>query len=251
MDKSQDAAHGGAAVIVGATSALGQAVARQLADRGQALILVARDAAKLAVVEADLTARGVQASSVVADLDDTARHADLIGSWTSATDFYLFYGTLPDQKASEADWAVAAQALHTNFLSAASLLTRIANLCESRRSGSIVVVTSVAGDRGRQSNYVYGTAKGALSIFCQGLRNRLSKVNVPVTTIKPGFIDTPMTADVPKKPAVLWATPEKVAADIVKAHAKGSDIVYSPWFWRFILLIVCAVPERIFKKMSM
>lgn len=251
MDEPVAAQAAGTAVILGATSALGQAVARQLAGRGQPLILVARDDTKLAAVEADLQARGTTVRSVVADLDDTDRHAGLVEDWSAAADFYVFYGSLPDQDAAEADWSVAARALHTNFLSAASLLTHIANLCEQRKSGRIVVVTSVAGDRGRQSNYVYGTAKGALSLFCQGLRNRLSKSDVTLTTVKPGFIDTPMTAGVPKKPAVLWATPERVASDIVKARDKGRDVVYSPWFWRIILFIVCAVPERIFKKLSM
>jgi len=238
-------------VILGATSALGQAVARELAARGEALVLIARDAERLSVVAADLGARGATVSSRTCDFDQLIEHAGLIDSIGEADDYWLFYGTLPDQAACERDWEATAAALHTNFTSAASLLTRIANRLEPRGWGSIVVVSSVAGDRGRGSNYVYGAAKGALSLFCQGLRMRLSKHGVQVVTIKPGFIDTPMTAAIEKKPAPLWATPERVAQDMVRARDKGADVRYTPWFWQPIMLIIKSVPERIFKRLSL
>ncbi len=111
------------------------------------------------------------------------------------------------------------------------------------------MIGSVAGDRGRQSNYVYGTAKGALALFLQGMRNRLSKRGVQVLTIKPGFVDTPMTASFPKGP--LWATPDKVAEDIEKAIDKRRDVLYTPGFWRLIMLIIKSVPEAIFKRLSL
>jgi len=238
-------------VILGATSALGQAVARALASRDEALVLIARDARRLERVAADLRARGASVAVHTGDFDDLDTHASLLDAVGEADDYWLFYGTLPDQHACEQDWEATAAALHTNFTSAASLLTRIANRLEPRGSGCIVVVSSVAGDRGRGSNYVYGAAKGALSLFCQGLRNRLSKHGVQVTTIKPGFIDTPMTAGIEKKPAPLWATPERVAADMVRARDKGGDVKYTPWFWLPIMLIIKSVPERIFKRLSL
>lgn len=237
-------------VLLGATSAVAQCVARQLAERDYHLTLVARDAQKLETVANDLQVRGAATDIICTDFDNLNLHADLCQQIENADSFWLFYGTLPDQAACESSWDATMQALNTNFVSAASLLTRIANSCEARKSGQIVVVSSVAGDRGRKSNYVYGTAKGALTLFCQGLRNRLSSSNVGLLTVKPGFIDTPMTKDQPKNPAVLWATPEKVAADIIRAVDRGSDVLYTPWFWRFIMLIIKTIPEKIFKRLS-
>jgi len=238
-------------VILGATSALGQAVARLLLAEGERLVLVARDAEKLTIVADDLRARGGTVETRVHDLDNIQSHAALVGDLDDADAFWLFYGTLPDQAACEQDWEVAAAALHTNFTSAASLLSRFGEVCEKRGKGALIVVTSVAGDRGRKSNYFYGTAKGALTLFCQGLRNRLAASGVQVLTVKPGFIDTPMTAALEKSPAILWATPDRVARDIVRARKSGKDELYTPWFWRYILLIICAIPERFFKRLSL
>ena len=175
----------------------------------------------------------------------------MIETTKTAESYWFFYGTLPDQEACVADWSLAADALNVNFTSAASLLSRAANVFEARKGGSLIVVSSVAGDRGRQSNYIYGAAKGALSLFCQGLRNRLHSSGVKVLTVKPGFIDTPMTADIPKSPSILWATPERVARDIVRANKRGKAVLYTPWFWFFILLIIRSIPERIFKRLSL
>ncbi len=251
-------------VIIGATSALGQAVARQLVGAGHRLVLCARDESKLKVVVDDITIRsgqatvdkgsdasGVAIQSHVSDFDAIEDHDALVDLIAGADNFWFFYGTLPDQPECEANWEASAAAFHTNFTSAASLLTRLANRLEERGHGSLVVVTSVAGDRGRKSNYVYGTAKGALSLFCQGLRNRLASAGVQVLTVKPGFIDTPMTKAIEKTPSVLWASADQVAADIIHAHERGKDIVYSRWFWRYILFIIQHIPERIFKKTSL
>lgn len=245
------------AAILGATSGLGQAVARQLCSNAadgsgvSSLILVARNSSRLEEVADDLRARGATVTCVVADLDDIDAHEQLAATLAPASSFWFFYGSLPEQSDVQTNWPATEQSLRTNFLSPASLLTHIGNALEARGQGSIVVVGSVAGDRGRQSNYIYGTAKGALALFCQGLRNRLAPKGIPVLTVKPGFIDTPMTAEIEKKPAILWATPDKVASDIIKAHAKGKDVLYTPWFWRYILLIIKLVPERIFKKLSL
>lgn len=250
-------------VILGATSALGQAVARRLAGEGHRLILCARDEDKLNAVAADVSVRMGPASVEtgtsdlvspvchVIDFDQLSDHESLVSAISDADHFWFFYGTLPDQQQCEESWDLTAAAFHTNFTSAASLLTHLANSLEARGHGSLTVVTSVAGDRGRGSNYVYGTAKGALSLFCQGLRNRLASSGVQVLTVKPGFIDTPMTKAIDKKPAILWASADQVAEDIVHAQMRGKDVIYSRWFWRYILLIIRNIPERIFKKLSL
>ena len=247
-------------VILGATSALGQAVARRLASEGHQLILCARDEVRLNSVAMDVSVRrkatdggaNVEPTAChVIDFDQLSEHEELIKVIGGADNFWFFYGTLPDQNECENSWESSAAAFHTNFTSAVSLLTHLANLLEKREQGSIVVVTSVAGDRGRKSNYIYGTAKGALSLFCQGLRNRLASSGVQVLTVKPGFIDTPMTKEIEKKPRMLWATAEQVAAEMVHAQKKGKDVIYSRWFWRYILLVIQHIPERIFKKTSL
>jgi decaprenylphospho-beta-D-erythro-pentofuranosid-2-ulose 2-reductase len=120
---------------------------------------------------------------------------------------------------------------------------------KQNETGTIAVISSVAGDRGRKSNYVYGSAKGGLTIFLQGLRNALSGSGVHVLTIKPGFVDTPMTNDFTK--GLLWAKPEKVAKDIKRAIDKKKNIIYTPWFWRWIMLIIRLIPESVFKKMNL
>ena len=250
--------------ILGATSALGQAVARELllangasasgegaAGPSMHVYLVARNELRMNEVAEDLKARGAEVSCIVCDLDDIAGHADLLHSLKDVEDYWFFYGSLPDQEQMQASWEATELAMRTNLLSPMSLLTGVANTLEEAERGSLVVVSSVAGDRGRQSNYVYGTAKGALSLFCQGLRNRLAAKSIPVMTVKPGFIDTPMTADIEKKPAVLWVGPERVAKDMVRAHARGRNVLYTPWFWQFIMLIIKSVPERVFKRLSL
>lgn len=144
---------------------------------------------------------------------------------------------------------MAMMELQTNFTTVVSLLTLLANLFERQGRGSIAVISSVAGDRGRQSNYVYGAAKGALTIYLQGLRNRLAKANVHVLTIKPGFVDTPMTRDFKK--GLLWVGPDVIARGIVKAIDKRKDVAYLPFFWRYIMFIIKIIPERIFKRLSL
>lgn len=237
--------------ILGATSDLAQSVARQLATVDTRFTLVARDEAKLAAVAADLTARGAHTTCLVADLADLETHEALLNDLTEADHHFLFYGVLGDQGSEEADWSSAESGLRVNFLSPVSLLHGLSNALESRGRGSLVVVTSVAGDRGRGSNYWYGTAKGALSIHCQGLRNRLAGSGVHVMTVKPGFIDTAMTAHIPKTPAVLWASPDTVAKHIVKGWSKQKNVIYTPVFWRMIMWVIGAIPEGVFKRLSL
>lgn len=242
-------------VIFGATSAVGQMLARIHAESGDSMILVARNLDRLDSVASDLRTRGAPSvECLCSDFDNTQEHSELLENiekkCTDIAKYYFFYGSLPEQKECEASWDSTHNALMTNFLSVVSLLTLIANKVEKEagRRG-LIVVSSVAGDRGRQSNYIYGTAKGALTIFLQGLRNRLYRSNCSVTTIKPGFIDTPMTRDFKK--GVLWAKPEKVAQDIYKAARKRKDEVYTPGFWKLIMFIIKSIPETIFKRLSL
>jgi short-subunit dehydrogenase len=161
----------------------------------------------------------------------------------------IAHGTLPDQKACEASVALTLKEIDNNGLSVVALATLLGEKFEAQGHGTLAVIGSVAGDRGRQSNYVYGAAKGMVSLFLQGLRNRLAKKGVQVLTIKPGFVDTPMTASFPK--GALWAQPDDIARGILRAIGQGKDVVYLPGFWRLIMLIIRHVPERIFKRLSL
>ncbi len=226
------------------------AVMRQLVTPSAHFFLVARSKEKLTAVAQDLLVRGaLRVDMIVTDLDDTQAHAQMLAVATSqlgTVDLALLaHGVLGDQPAAERDYFAAEPILVTNFLSAVSLLTWLANYCESQGSGTLAVISSVAGDRGRKSNYVYGASKAALDAFLSGLRNRCDRSGVQVLTIKPGFVATPMTAHVPRNR--LFATPEQVAHGILKAIRTRKDVVYVPWFWRPIMAIIKAVPERIFK----
>lgn len=241
-------------LIIGATSAIARETARLFASAGDALFLVARDAAKLEMVANDLKSRGAaRVESFEMDANDFERHGLILHEAEEilgGLDVVLIaHGTLPDQKACEASFERTEAELRTNFLSVVSLVTRAANDFEKKRAGTIAVITSVAGDRGRPSNYVYGTAKGAVSIFLSGLRVRLAKPGVAVVDIKAGFVDTPMTAGFKKN--ALFASPEAVGLGVYKAILKKKDIVYLPWFWRWIMSAVRSIPECIFKKLSL
>jgi short-subunit dehydrogenase len=238
-------------LVLGATSAIAMAVMRQLVTPAAHFFLVARSKEKLTAVAQDLLVRGaLRVDMIVADLDDTHAHAQMMAVATSqlgTVDLALIaHGVLGDQAAAERDYFTAEPILVTNFLSAVSLLTWLANYCESQGGGTLAVISSVAGDRGRKSNYVYGASKAGLDAFLSGLRNRCDRSGVQVLTIKPGFVATPMTAHVPRNR--LFATPEQVAHGILKAIRTRQDVVYVPWFWRPIMAIIKAVPERIFKS---
>ncbi len=241
-------------LALGATSGIAEATLRLFAESGANLFLVGRNAAKLEAVRADLMARGAASADVyTVDLNDTAQHPALLEQAVQtlgAIDLALLaHGVLGDQEAAQADYAVAEVVLYTNFLSAVSLITWLANYFEKNHAGVLAVISSVAGDRGRKSNYVYGASKGALSIFLDGVRNRIDRSGVQVLTIKPGFVATPMTSHLPKGP--LFAQPAQVAKGIVRAIERRSDVVYLPPFWELIMLIICSIPERIFKKLNL
>jgi short-subunit dehydrogenase len=241
-------------IIIGAASGIAQALARKLAQRGGVrLMLWGRTRAKLEIIAADLRVRtGATVEADAFDFNDFNAHraaldrALVLGDWDTAV---ICHGTLGDQSAGEKDFALVEQEFRTNCLSVLSFLTLLANYFEKRGTGTLAAISSVAGDRGRQSNYIYGTTKAALSTFLQGLRNRLSSKNVHVLTIKPGFVDTPMTAHLKK--GLLFATPEKVAQDIIRAIAGKKSVLYTPWFWRWIMLAIKMIPETIFRKLRL
>lgn len=242
-------------LILGATSAIAQSVARLYAESGARMFLVARDPSRLDSVADDLRVRGALAvDCLAADLTEHDRHPEIVAAAFDALSgldtVLVAHGVLPDQAGCQESVADTMVSMDINFLSVVSLLTPIANRLEKSKRGTIAVISSVAGDRGRQSNYVYGAAKAGLDAFLQGLRNRLSKADVNVLTIKPGFVDTPMTAHITER-GLLWAQPEDVAEGIVRAIDQQKDVIYLPRFWALIMLIIRSIPERIFKKLSL
>jgi len=241
-------------VVLGATSGIAQEVERLLAREGMEFLLVARSPQRLQELQADLRVRG--AGSVLifcADLADPFQHMAILEyaneKFFDFDTVLLTYGTLSDQQECQHSPALALRELQTNFTSAAALLTLFADHFEPLKKGCIAVITSVAGDRGRRSNYVYGSAKGGLSIFLQGLRSRLCAAGVSVITIKPGPVDTPMTVHVGRKS--MLANPKFVARDICQALKKRSpEVLYTPRIWRYIMFAIRAIPEPIFKRLG-
>ena len=242
-----------ALAVFGATSAIAERVARLYAAEGARIFLAGRRRDRLEAIASDLQVRGAAAAATFEiDLDDVSRHGEMLDAcWEriGAPDHALIaYGTLPDQREAERSAEVAGRHLHTNFVSPAILL----NLLAERMAGgsAIAVITSVAGDRGRRSNYVYGAAKGGLSRFAEGLRHRLAAKGVRVVDVRPGFVDTPMT-DGMAKGGLLWASPERVARDIKSAIERRNGRVYSPRFWRYVMAIITRIPGRLFHKTSL
>lgn len=238
-------------LVVGATSAIAEASARLWAARGDSLYLCARRETLLAASADDLRLRGAQAVAFQKfDILDRESHESMIEraeTLLGPLDCVLIaHGTLPDQDACMADPELAVREIEVNAVATAALLLRLAGRFEVRASGCIAVVTSVAGVRGRASNFVYGSAKALVSTLLAGLRHRLHACGVAVVDIRPGFVDTPMTAAFPKGP--LWASPDRVARDIVAAIDRRSAVVYTPWFWRWIMLVIRHVPEFLFVR---
>jgi len=242
-------------LIIGATSAIATACARLWAAQGCEFFLVARQAEKLQQTSDDLLARGAGKVTVAQmDATDYAAHPAMLerclNSLQQIDIALIAHGTLPDQRACELDANLALQEFANNGTSVIALLTLLAKQFEQQRCGTLTVISSVAGDRGRSSNYLYGTAKAAVSTFCEGLRARMFKVGVHVLTIKPGFVATPMTQEL-VLPELLLAQPEQVATDILRAIDKKNSVCYTPWFWWGIMQIIKVIPESVFKRLSL
>ncbi|HVO63579.1 MAG TPA: SDR family NAD(P)-dependent oxidoreductase [Terriglobales bacterium] len=241
-------------VILGATSGIALHVQRQLASRSCELFLVARSPQHLTEVHADLLVRGAPRVLIYsADLSCIAQHDGIFEfvrrEFPEFDTVLLAYGSMHDQKVSETSIQVLQEELQVDFVSAAAILTLFARDLERRHMGCIAAITSVAGDRGRRSNYVYGSAKGGLSLFLQGLRSRLYPAGVRVITIKPGPVRTPMTDHLPN--AARFADPRQVARDIVRSLERRSpEVLYTPRIWRYIMIAVRLIPETIFKRLS-
>ncbi|WP_226662618.1 SDR family oxidoreductase [Microbulbifer aggregans] len=241
-------------LIIGATSSIAESVARLYAKQGDEIYLLARNQGRLDKIVNDLRVRGAaDVHSAVFDVCDFDAHVsildDVFDRLGEVDVVLLAHGTLPDQSLCENSAESALSEIKVNALSSVSLLTHLANKMEYVGKGTIAVITSVAGDRGRKSNYVYGAAKAMLSAFLEGMRHRLFSKGVVVLDIRPGFVDTPMTKDFAK--GVLWAKPEKVAEGIVRAISTKKSVVYLPFFWAGIMGVVRNLPRFIFLRTSL
>lgn len=239
-------------IILGATSAMARAFARAEAERGAALVLAGRDMAEMKALAVDLEARGASAAEAVKfDARDPKSFAPILDKAELAVgrvNAAVFVGSMPSQAEIDAAPTLIDAVIADNFTGPARFLAAFAPLIEARAAGTIVGVSSVAGDRGRLGNYTYGAAKAGFTAYLSGLRNRLTRAGGHVVTVKPGFVDTAMTWGV--EGMFLVAQPEKVAKDIVKAVEKKRNVIYTPGFWRLIMTIIRLIPEPIFKKLS-
>lgn len=241
-------------LILGAGSAIAQATARRFAAEGASLFLVARDAGQLAAIADDLRVRGAAAVGMrVADMDAVEGHAAVLaaaqGALSGIDVILVAWGVLPDQAACERDPDLLLATWHTNATATIAFLARAAEVLELQRQGTLAVITSVAGERGRRSNYAYGAAKAAVSTFLSGLRARLHRAGVTVLDLRPGPVDTPMTAHVRKGP--LFIDADTAGAQVHRAILARRDLAYIPGRWRWIMLLVRAVPEPVMKRLSL
>jgi short-subunit dehydrogenase len=239
-------------LVLGGTSTIARAIADELAARGFDLALAGRDAAELETVAADLRLRrGVTTTVHRVDVLDMERHAGALAPCLTAElrGVVLAFGYLGDQRRAETDPAEARRILDTNLTGCVIALNLVAAHLARTGGGFVCALSSVAGDRGRQSNYVYGAAKAGLTAYLSGLRNRFASAGVRVLTVKAGVVDTRMSAGMPG--AALAAAPAAVARAVVRAITRGRDVIYVPWFWRWIMLAIKMIPERVFKKLKL
>jgi decaprenylphospho-beta-D-erythro-pentofuranosid-2-ulose 2-reductase len=241
-------------LIVGATSAIAAATARDFAARGDTLFLVARNANQLRALADDLRVRGATiAGTAPMDALDLAGLSGIVDNAIHGLGgleaVLIAHGTLSDQQQCSTSVALLEQEFGVNALSVMALSLRAAYHFSREGRGVLAVISSVAGDRGRQSNFIYGSAKAAVSAFLSGLGQQLHKRGVAVVTVKPGFVSTPMTAGF--KQGALWASPARVARDIVRAMDRGKPVLYTPWFWRPIMFVIRSVPETIFRRLKL
>lgn len=236
------------ALVVGATSSLSQVMCRKLAAAGYRLVLAARDEHELLTLAGDIDTRfDAQCRTLLVDVAENTFNATRFIEQAGNFDTLLM--TIGDMGSGEQDDLANLQHVsQLNYVIPSQILSVAAEVMSEQGGGNMIVVSSVAGDRGRTSNYEYGAAKAALTTFSSGLRNRYAKLGVHIMTVKPGFIDTPMTWGMNSP---LIASRETVADAILIAMRKKKDIVYVPWFWQYIMLIIRHIPEKIFKKLNL
>lgn len=241
-------------LVLGASSTIAQETVRQLAAKNMNLVLTARNIEALEPLKSDLEIR-YQVAITLKPFDalhfdhHEAFFSELVAESGGIDGVLLMYGAMDDQKEAEQSFEMTRHMIDVNYTSAVSILNIAANYFEQKKQGFICAVSSVAGDRGRQSNYIYGSTKAGLSVYLQGLRNRLHQSGVKVLTIKPGMVDTKMTYGVVENSPLL-ASPQKVGHDIARAVLKRREVVYTPWFWFVIMLVIKLIPEKIFKRMD-
>jgi hypothetical protein len=235
-------------LVAGAASDIGRAIAAAYAAAGRPLVLAGRDPAALERDAADLKIRhGVTVGVAAFDVLDPGAAGHLLAAGVPGT-VVMVVGLLGRQEDSEIDAAKAELVMRTNYLGPALFLGEVANRMQARGAGTIIGISSVAGDRGRATNYVYGSAKAGFTAFLSGLRNRLAKTGVHVVTVKPGFVATRMTEGI-DLPKLLTAAPAEVAAAVHLAEARRRDVVYVRPVWRLVMLVIRLLPERLFKRM--
>ncbi|MFZ5571903.1 MAG: SDR family oxidoreductase [Thermodesulfobacteriota bacterium] len=240
-------------LVLGANSDLAFALAKQFAEAENAdLWLASRDVARLEAKARDINLRyGVKTQACFFDAETPEAHAEFYAQLDPKPDAVIVaFGLLGDQAAAQKDFGAARRVFEANCLGAISILEIIAADFERRGHGGIIGISSVAGERGRQSNYMYGAAKGALTIYLSGLRNRLARRGVFVMTVLPGFMHTKMTEGM-ALPEKLTALPEEAAVDIHRAYRNRRDVVYTRWFWRWIMLVIRLIPETMFKRLRL
>ena len=241
-------------VIVGAASAIAEHYARLEAANGAALLLAGRSVPRLEAIAADLRTRGAaEVATFVLDVNALERHAPLLAeAWSrfgQVDVLLLAHGTLPDNEACAADPVRAVHEFNTNGTSTIALMAAAAQRLQVQGHGTLAVISSVAGDRGRASNYLYGSAKAAVTAYASGLRQRLAGSGVNVLTVKPGFVDTPMTRAFRKGP--LWASPQAVARGIVRAIGRRRAGAYLPAFWWGVMRVITHIPEPLFRRIRL
>ena len=239
-------------IVLGAASAMAEAASRLWAEKGAHILLAGRNATRLDEIASDLRVRGAQVETHVADLasvEATKSFREMADRLGGVDVVLLAYGVLGDQIRAEAEPKEALDIIATNFSSTAAWCLEATNVLEQQGQGKLIVIGSVAGDRGRASNYVYGAAKGGLAVLVQGIAHRLAKSGATAVLIKPGFVDSPMTAHIALK-GLLWAKPDAIGKAIACAAERSSPspIVYAPGFWRLIMAVIRATPSPIFHK---
>lgn len=242
----------GAILILGATSDMAYATANEFARNGFNIILAARNSEALLPMKTDLQIRHeVIVETILFDAVDFASHNQLINQCgEDLICVACFFGYLGDQHKAELHWEESLKIINSNYTAAVSILNIASNYFIQQGRGSIIGVSSVAGDRGRMSNYIYGSAKAGFTAYLSGLRNRLFHHNIHVLTVKPGFVNTKMTANL-DLPQIVTASPKQVGEDIYKAWNKKQNTIYTLWFWRYIMVIISLIPEFLFKKLKL